>query len=145
MDNLGDWLYIVFLIIAAVSGLLGSGKKKKRPSEVLGQPDRDIVPEQEKAPEKSFWEMLEEMQEGKPKPAQVPKPATRPAIKEKEKQRLALSPFLNNESKFTKTIPTAQVTMQEEEEHSAIPNLSFSDPDEIKKAIIYSEIFNRKY
>ena len=35
MDNLGDWLYIVFLIIAAVSGLLGSGKKKKRPSEVL--------------------------------------------------------------------------------------------------------------
>ena len=145
MDNLGDWLYIVFLIIAAVSGLLGSGKKKKRPSEVLGQPDRDIVPEQEKAPEKSFWEMLEEMQEGKPKPAQVPKPATRPAIKEKEKQRLAPSPFLNNERKFTKTIPTAQVTMQEEEEHSAIPNLSFSDPDEIKKAIIYSEIFNRKY
>ncbi|MBN2659861.1 MAG: hypothetical protein JXR54_01175 [Tannerellaceae bacterium] len=145
MDNLGDWLYIVFLIIAAVSGLLGSGKKKKRPSEVLGQPDRDIVPEQEKAPEKSFWEMLEEMQEGKPKPAQVSKPATRPAMKVKEKQRLAPSPFLNNESKFTKTIPTAQVTMQEEEEHSAIPNLSFSDPDEIKKAIIYSEIFNRKY
>jgi hypothetical protein len=145
MDNLGDWLYIVFLIIAAVSGLLGSGKKKKRPSEVLGQPDRDIVPEQEKAPEKSFWEMLEEMQEGKPKPAQVSKPATRPAMKVKEKQRLAPSPFLNTESKLTKTIPTASLTMQEEEEHNAIPNLSFSDPDEIKKAIIYSEIFNRKY
>lgn len=145
MDNLGDWLYIVFLIIAAVSGLLGSGKKKKRPSEVLGQPDRDIVPEQEKAPEKSFWEMLEEMQERKPKPAQVPMPATRPAMKVKEKQRLAPSPFLNTESKLTKTIPTAPLTMQEEEEHSAIPNLSFSDPDEIKKAIIYSEIFNRKY
>ena len=145
MDNLGDWLYIVFLIVAAVSGLFGSGKKKKRQTEVLGRPDSEIEPETQKPAQKSFWEMLEEMQEGKPKPAQVPKPATRPAIKEKEKQRLAPSPFLNNESKFTKTIPTAQVTMQEEEEHSAIPNLSFSDPDEIKKAIIYSEIFNRKY
>ena len=145
MDNLGDWLYIVFLIVAAVSGLFGSGKKKKRQTEVLGRPDSEIEPEPQKPPQKSFWEMLEEMQEGKPKPAQVSKPATRPAMKVKEKQRLAPSPFLNNESKFTKTIPTAQVTMQEEEEHGAIPNLSFSDPDEIKKAIIYSEIFNRKY
>ena len=25
MDNVGDWLYIVFLIIAAVSGLFSSG------------------------------------------------------------------------------------------------------------------------
>lgn len=29
MDNVGDWLYIVFLIIAAVSGLFSSKDKKK--------------------------------------------------------------------------------------------------------------------
>ena len=48
MDNLGDWLYIVFLIVAAVSGLFGSGKKKKRQTEVLGRPDSEIEPETQK-------------------------------------------------------------------------------------------------
>ena len=45
MDNVGDWLYIVFLIIAAVSGLFSSkDKKKKSRPDILGQPDREIVP-----------------------------------------------------------------------------------------------------
>lgn len=30
MDNVGDWLYIVFLIIAAVSGLFSSKDKRRR-------------------------------------------------------------------------------------------------------------------
>ena len=39
MDNVGDWLYIVFLIIAAVSGLFSSkDKKKKSRPDILGQP-----------------------------------------------------------------------------------------------------------
>lgn len=39
MDNVGDWLYIVFLIIAAVSGLFSSkDKKKKSRPDILGNP-----------------------------------------------------------------------------------------------------------
>ena len=41
MDNAGDWLYIVFLIIAGISSLFGSKNKKKRPTQVLGQPEYD--------------------------------------------------------------------------------------------------------
>ena len=42
MDNVGDWLYIVFLIIAAVSGLFSSkDKKKKSRPDILG--DRKSV------------------------------------------------------------------------------------------------------
>ena len=41
MDNAGDWLYIVFLIIAGISSLFGSKNKKKRPKQILGQPDRE--------------------------------------------------------------------------------------------------------
>lgn len=145
MDNLGDWLYIVFLIIAGVSGLLGSGKKKKRPSEVLGNPDRDIKPEQKKAPEKGFWEMLEEMQQEKPKPVPVPPPVFKTSTKVKEKHSSAPYPFLTNESKLTHTIQISPQVMQVEEDNSSIPDISFSDPDELKKAVIYSEIFNRKY
>ena len=47
MDNVGDWLYIVFLIVAGVSGLFNAKNKKKQvkpvqqPSkEIPGQPDR---------------------------------------------------------------------------------------------------------
>ena len=32
MDNVGDWIYIVFLIVAAISGLFSSKNKKKRPT-----------------------------------------------------------------------------------------------------------------
>ena len=109
MDNLGDWLYIVFLIVAAVSGLFGSGKKKKRQTEVLGRPDSEIEPETQKPAQKSFWEMLEEMQEEKPKakPMPTPQPATRPVIKSKEKQPQASTPFLNTESQHPSTIKSS--------------------------------------
>ena len=36
MDNVGDWLYIVFLIIAAVSGLFSSKDKKKKSRPDIG-------------------------------------------------------------------------------------------------------------
>ncbi|UQT32937.1 hypothetical protein M5E82_15350 [Parabacteroides distasonis] len=73
MDNVGDWLYIVFLIIAAVSGLFSSKDKKKKKSrpDILGQPDREIVPNDQPTEGKGFWEILEDMQKEtrKPKPA----------------------------------------------------------------------------
>ena len=59
MDNAGDWLYIVFLIIAGISSLFGSKNKKKRPKQILGQPDREIVTNEDNVPDKGFWEILE--------------------------------------------------------------------------------------
>ena len=50
MDNAGDWLYIVFLIIAGISSLFGSKNKKKRPKQILGQPDREIVTNEDNVP-----------------------------------------------------------------------------------------------
>ena len=81
MDNAGDWLYIVFLIIAGISSLFGSKNKKKRPKQILGQPDREIVTNEDNVPDKGFWEILEEMQN--PKPAKQPVPTP----KRKKKQQ----------------------------------------------------------
>ena len=48
---------IVFLIIAAVSGLFSSkDKKKKSRPDILGQPDREIVPNDQPTEGKGFWE-----------------------------------------------------------------------------------------
>ena len=54
MDNVGDWIYIVFLIVAAISGLFSSKNKKKRPTQVLGQPGHDTYPEENTSSGKRF-------------------------------------------------------------------------------------------
>ena len=103
MDNAGDWLYIVFLIIAGISSLFGSKNKKKRPKQILGQPDREIVTNEDNVPDKGFWEILEEMQN--PKPAKQPVPT--PKRKKKQQQVADPSPFLAAE-KVTQTISCRQ-------------------------------------
>ena len=148
MDNLGDWLYIVFLIVAAVSGLFGSGKKEKRQTEVLGRPDSEIEPEPQKPPQKSFWEMLEEMQEEKPKAKSMPapQPTARPVIKSKDKQPQTRTPFLNTENQHPSTIKSSpELQLEPEDENSVMQGITFTDAEDLKKAVIYSEIFNRKY
>ena len=104
MDNAGDWLYIVFLIIAGISSLFGSKNKKKRPKQILGQPDREIVTNEDNVPDKGFWEILEEMQN--PKPAKQPVPT--PKRKKKQQQVAAPSPFLAAEKVTDRTISCRQ-------------------------------------
>ena len=146
MDNVGDWLYIVFLIIAAVSGLFSSkDKKKKSRPDILGQPDREIVPNDQPTEGKGFWEILEDMQ----KETQKPKPAPRQKqVKSKvEKPQVvtsspASSPFLSAEKNIPNHIATQpSVRMSAiEEEPGLMPEDTFRDIEELKKAIICAEI-----
>lgn len=145
MDNPGDWLYIVFLIVAAISGLVSSGKKKQRSGQRMGQPERDIIPEHKKTQEKGFWEILEEMQQENPKPRQTPVQKVKPLPKEQARISKAPAPFLTAESSVAPMIQPTVSPEQKEKESNILSEISFSDPDELKKAVIYSEIFNRKY
>lgn len=147
MDNGGDWLYyIVFLIIAGISGLMSSKNKKKDRPDILGQPGREIVPNEEPTQEKGFWEILEEM--GNPQPQ--PQPQRKPK-KQKAENPMTLSaqppkPFLTAERDIPSRIASQSSAMtQDEEETAVLPANSFQNMDEIKKAIIYTEILNRKY
>ncbi|MDD2952548.1 MAG: hypothetical protein PHC95_05210 [Parabacteroides sp.] len=154
MDNAGDWLYIVFLIIAAVSGLFSSKDKKKKNSrpDILGQPDREIVPNDQPTEGKGFWEILEDMQQE----ARSPKPAPRQTRVEPkvEKPRVvtsspapAPSPFLSAEKKIPNRIasqPSVRISAIEEEP-GLMPEDTFRNVEELKKAIICAEILNRKY
>lgn len=92
--------------------------------------------------------MLEEMQEEKPKAKTMPtpQPATRPAIKSKEKQPHASTPFLNTESQHPSAIKsTPALQLEPDDENTVMQGITFADADDLKKAVIYSEIFNRKY
>lgn len=145
MDNAGDWLYIVFLAMAVISSLFSSLKKKKRSIEVLGQPDEEIVTDQEPSRGKGFWEILEEMQKEQTQPQQPPKKERR--RKQQPVAAPAPSPFLSTEKSIPDSI-AQQVPMKAfafHDESSILDECDFHNITELKKAIVYSEIFNRKY
>lgn len=133
MDNLGDWIYIVFLIVAALSGLFSSKNKKKHPTQVLGQPEYETAQEEATPSDKGFWEMLEGVKKERPKPQTVTKTVS------------AVNPFLAAEQEIHKSKIKSSRPIQPEEEHSILQDIEFNNIDELRKAVIYSEILNRKY
>jgi hypothetical protein len=139
MDNLSDWLYIVLLVIAGISGLLGSVKKVKQPKEILGQPDLDPVPDFDE--DQEFWDW-----ETKPipKPVETEKKEKTPPPTPRQSTYTPL--FIEGERNIH---PAVNIFNQPEESYQEtsphIPVASPGDIDEWKKAIIYSEILNRKY
>ena len=138
MDNAGDWLYIVFLIIAGISSLFGSKNKKKRPKQILGQPDREIVTNEDNVPDKGFWEILEEMQN--------PQPVPTPKRKKKQQQVADPSPFLAAEKVTDKQSPAGnRLVVPSTEEEIPLTDIEFDNAAELRKAVIYTEILNRKY
>lgn len=141
MDNVGDWIYIVFLIVAAISGLFSSKNKKKRPTQVLGQPGHDTYPEENTSSGKGFWEILEEATT-----PQKPEASTAP-IHKKKKKTPASKPFLSTEQEIQKLKVSSSQPMNFpiEEEHSMLEDIEFNNAEELRKAVIYSEILNRKY
>jgi hypothetical protein len=122
MDNLGDWLYIILLVVAGLSGLLSSLKKKKQQEEVLQpeaydefEPETDL-PHREEVPKK------------------IP--------------RKKLDYFSNAAQEGKRNVKTLEPDFADDTYEESNFNLSaetFQDMDELKKAIIYSEILNRKY
>lgn len=116
MDNVGDWIYIVFLIVAAISGLFSSKNKKKRPTQVLGQPGHDTYPEENTSSGKGFWEILEEATT-----PQKPEAPTAP-IHKKKKKTPASKPFLSTEQEIQKSKVSSSQPMNfpAEEEHSML-------------------------
>ena len=141
MDNVGDWIYIVFLIVAAISGLFSSKNKKKHPTQVLGQPGHDTYPEENTSSGKGFWEILEEATT-----PQKPEAPTAP-IHKKKKKTPASKPFLSTEQEIQKSKVSSSQPMNFpiEEEHSMLEDIEFNNAEELRKAVIYSEILNRKY
>lgn len=142
MDNAGDWLYIVVLIIAGISSLFGSKNKKKRPKQILGQPDREIVTNEDNVPDKGFWEILEEMQNPKP----VKQPVPTPKRKKKQQQVAAPSPFLAAEKTAGRqSFAGNRLVVPPAKEESPLTDIEFDNAAELRKAVIYTEILNRKY
>lgn len=148
MEGIGDYIYLIILAIAGLSGLL----KKKKP---------ETTTDQAPAKPKRTWEdvlreltPIDEEEEIKPEVPQQVKPH-RPAQVQRHKQpeqpRHASYETVEDVSTMRakkNVVPTATtnrpraITTPEPEIRG---EFQISTPEEARRAFIYSEIFNRKY
>lgn len=136
MDNIGDWLYIIFLIIAAISGMRSSDKQKKgkRKRKAMGQPapETKAMSPKEKPDEPHAAEEIPEPEVVMTSPEPIAVEEMAPVVHEE----MTSAPIRQEE-------PKAKRERQESPENPITGWLN--NPDDLKKAVIYSEILNRKY
>ncbi|MDR2118887.1 MAG: hypothetical protein LBP25_05090 [Tannerellaceae bacterium] len=128
MDNLGDWLYIVVLVIAGISSLLSSVRKRKQSAEVPGLPGSD--------PEPACFP---------PEEILLPPPSMQKAKVKTPKKKSAYTSFREGERTLQTAASSAFPESSDEDNGPGISSDTFQDMEEVKKAILYSEIFRRKY
>ncbi|MDR2472676.1 MAG: hypothetical protein LBD53_03790 [Tannerella sp.] len=122
MENIGDWFYIVILIIAAISSLFGvKGKKRQQQPELEEQPSIDETVTKRAPVRKKRTEMV------------------KPAYQTLEDGDAYSSAMKRTDADSIDTMlyeePAAVFTLEDTPE----------DHDAWRKALIYSEILKQKY
>ena len=133
VENIGNWLYFLFIIIAGISSLFSSKKKGKRIQQKEGTLDADNA----EIPEKGFWDILQEIQEQS-------NTKEEPLLQKKQ-----IHPLPQEERKETesqKQINTqTHLTNISTVDDNTTTDIELTHASELRKAVIYSEILNRKY
>ena len=134
MDSIGDWLYIVFLVIAGISSMFNAAKKKK---EEQNAPQEAPIPQ----PRREQRQARRAKRSARSIPAQQPIPVY--TTEQVHTATPTTHPFLTAEQEIPAHL-TAEATTPviEASETNGLP--SFADQDELRKAILYAEILQRK-
>ena len=129
MDEFGDWIYIILMVVVGISSLFSSINKKKK---------------------------QQQTQMPLPEPVEQTEPAepwhpTAPPVPKKKERKLPppvpghLKPqSYNTDLAFPTTDTQTEIYLQEEESTLAT-ELELTDPDAFRKAVIYSEVLKQKY
>ena len=124
MDEFGDWIYIILMVVVGISSLFRSISKKKEQ-----QPTQMPVP---KPPQQSHRVPPVPTRKSRRMPPPVP-----------EHLRQSFSSLFES-STVAESIKTEMALMPEQESALA-DELDLTDAEAFRKAVIYSEILNRKY
>ena len=123
MDEFGDWIYIILMVVVGISSLFSSINKKKR----------------EQQTQMSLPEPLESSDSSYPVPSVPPK-------KERKLPPPVPGHFKHQPYNAQLTFPDVDTASQteiyfaQEEESILAGELELADPDDFRKAVIYSEI-----
>ena len=139
MDEFGDWIYIIIIIIAGVASMISSTRKKARQSAEQNKPREIITNDRENV---DIWDDF------------IPQAEKKPVenIKLKQQAKQVISPVKNYHTPFLDIFNEGQSSVQytdipsvSEEEYVSLTVDDLPDnTDEWRKALIYNEIFNRK-
>lgn len=133
MENIGDWLYIVILVIAGISSLLSSIRKKSQQA---------AEQEQTQSHEITTNNDEEEINHRVVQPQPYTKTSHQPLSAQK---KYAFDKYQEGQSSMTQYNMDSE-PMYIEEEHASITLEDLpSNTEEWRKAFIYNEIFNRKH
>ncbi|GAB6395642.1 MAG: hypothetical protein MdMp024_1954 [Bacteroidales bacterium] len=132
MENLSDWLYIVLLAVAGISGVLTSGKKKKQVAETSRKPETTVAIPDIPNPAPSYQPIIMSSQ----KKTSKKKPFSSISFMEEGKRSIVSPPFATQLGQTEDSVDESAFRLSSE---------PFRNIDELKKAIIYSEILYRKY
>ena len=125
MEEFGDWVYIILMVVVGISSLFNSINKKKG---------------------------KQQTQMPSPAPSEPSYPA--PPVPAKKKRELPppVPGHIKHQPFNTHlTYPTIEdglrtdIFLTQEEENTLANELELSDPDAFRKAVIYSTVINRKY
>lgn len=137
-EELGDWIYILIIVIAGVGGLISSMRKKAQQTAELNKP-REIIAES--SDEKDFWgdyiPQSEKKQASKTKPKMSATSSLKPnpSFNFYQEGQPSLTPEEAEDALFSDT--------SEEGATFTIDDIP-TDAAEWRKVFIYNEIFSRK-
>lgn len=151
MENIDDWLYIVFLAIAGISSLFGSVKKKRGQQPFPDQEDTELDPSfgqpVEETQSRRIFQMPDEIFQTQPAGSDQPTvfgqrsaDSDQAAVFGKRRSRMKTAT-----GKISDTpTPAAQAPTPPPAE--AAPEMSWlENPSDLRRAILCAEILNRKY
>ena len=144
MENIGDWLYMIVIIIAIISSFIGSIKKANKQAAGKPQPPEVITEEWEKKyfpdndaelPHPVFHEKKTDIS-----PQIQMQQTTKPAYNRLSKNQKSEKDYSIFKGETTLSNPASE----DEGMFFSIEDMP-SNINEWRKAFIYNEVFNRKY
>jgi len=130
MDELGNWVYIILMVVFAISSLYRSiNKKKEEQSTQMPVPE---LPDFQDFPEQPYTMPPVPMKKSRKSHPPAPTPKNQPYSS------------LFASSTVSESLHVEKSFMPEQESALA-DELDLTDAEAFRKAIIYSEILNRKY
>ena len=128
MENIGDWLYVIILAIAGIASMIKSfGKKDKQNGEQEQQPGRTILDD--------IFDTTPQVYENSVKAPHIETKQTKYRFHQQQEGVSSIAQT-NTDAMFADI----------ENEHAQITAEDLpTNTEDWRKALIYSEIFNRKY
>ena len=147
MEEFGDWIYVIIIIIAGISSVISSFRKKSNRKEAEAQTQSQPQPQPREVIrgdvfDDDFWGTVTPKVEPKiVKPAPAPKPQYRPI----EQQSYGFDQLQEGRASL-KQENVGSILLEEEEVYTTVTLEDLpKDSDDWRKAFVYNEIINRKY